>query len=73
MDPQAAHHYLRHALGFLFITYIVSALIFIIPVLQTVRKAGLHFTISLLPLIPGIGTVLAMYIIAFSAWKTPTA
>jgi hypothetical protein len=73
MDPQAAHHYLRHFFGLLFICYIVGAVIVIIPIFQTVRKAGLHFTISFLPLIPGIGPLLAIYIIAFSQWKTPTA
>jgi hypothetical protein len=74
MDPQVAqhaHHLIRHFLVFALIAYLVGAVVYIIPLLQTARKAGLHYTIGLLPLIPGLGVLIATYIVAFSEWKSP--
>ena len=70
MDTASAHPYLHHILHFALITYAVSVVIFIVPLLQIARKAGLHFAIALLALAPGIGTVFALYILAFSRWKS---
>jgi ABC-type proline/glycine betaine transport system permease subunit len=74
MDPQSitpehVHHFIRHALGFFFICYLVGVFIVIVPLWQTARKAGLNGAISLLSFIP-LGALLALYIIAFSQWKS---
>jgi ABC-type proline/glycine betaine transport system permease subunit len=74
MDPQSfdvqhAHHFIRHALGFIFISYLLGVLLLILPLWQTARKAGLNGAISLLSFIP-LGALLALYIIAFSHWRS---
>jgi hypothetical protein len=66
----AAHPHLHYFLHLFLITYTIMAVLFIIPLLTIAKKAGLHFAIALLALAPGIGTLIAIYILAFSRWKT---
>jgi hypothetical protein len=73
LDVAAAHPYLHHILHFFLITYVLSVVLFIIPLIQIARKAGLHYSIALLALAPGIGTIIALYILAFSPWKPTSA
>jgi hypothetical protein len=69
MDISPAHHYLAHFALFLLISYLVCALIFILPLWHTARKAGLNSAVALWALFPGLGTLIAMYYIAFATWK----
>jgi hypothetical protein len=69
MDISPAHHYLAHAFLFFLICYVVSALIVILPLWYTARKAGLNAAVSLWALFPGLGTLIALYYIAFATWK----
>ena len=69
MDISPAHHYLAHAFLFVLICYVVGAIIVILPLWQTARKAGLNSAVSLWPLFPGLGTLIALYYIAFATWK----
>jgi hypothetical protein len=74
MDVTPSHHYLAHFALFLLISYLVSALIFILPLWTTARKAGLNSAVALWALFPGLGTLIAIYYIAFATWKrTPEA
>ena len=74
MDPHIPHHYLAHIFVFCLVTYALAVVLWIIPLLEIAKKAGLHFSVALLTLVPGIGTLIAIYILAFSrwTWKTPT-
>jgi hypothetical protein len=67
---EAAHPHLYHFLHLFLISYTIFAVLTIIPLLTIAKKAGLHFAIALLALAPGIGTLIAIYILAFSPWKT---
>jgi hypothetical protein len=67
---EAAHPHLYHFLHLFLITYMIMAVLLLVPLFTIARKAGLHFAIALLALAPGIGPLLAIYILAFSHWKT---
>jgi Zn-dependent protease with chaperone function len=47
----------------------VTAVLFVIPFWQIFKKAGMPGALSLLIVVPIIGTVL-LYVLAFSRWKT---
>jgi hypothetical protein len=68
---EAAHPHLYHILRLFFVSYTIFAVLTIVPLFTIAKKAGLHFAIALLALAPGIGTLIAIYILAFSPWKTP--
>lgn len=48
---------------------IVAWALYIIPLWQICRKAGLNAPLSLLAIIPGIGKLIVLYLIAFSDWR----
>lgn len=53
---------------------IVVIAIYLVPLWKICTKAGLAGPLSLIALIPGIGTLIVLYIVAFSKWHVvPTA
>ncbi len=71
--PHIPHHYLLHFFLLFAVLYVVSVLLWTIPLLQLARKADLHYAISLLTLLGPLGVMIAVYILAFSEWKIPHA
>jgi len=69
MDVVQSHHYLAHAFLFFLVSYVGGAFIVILPLWHTARKAGLNAVVSLWALFPGLGTLIALYYIAFATWK----
>ena len=53
----------------LFVVLLVS-IIPVIPLWTIFKKSGQNPLLSLLALLPGIGLLLALYIAAFSTWRT---
>ena len=79
MDPQqqqtqqALHLFAAMAPAFILIGLVLVA-IYIIPLWRICTKAGLSGPLSLIALIPGVGKLITLYIIAFSDWRVvPTA
>lgn len=69
MDVTPSHHYLAHFALYMLLSYLVGALIFILPLWHTARKAGLNSAVALWAFFPGLGTLIAIYYIAFATWK----
>jgi hypothetical protein len=74
MDPNEQARQMLHHMGpaiFLFwaAIFLVKVVLYIIPLFQTCKKAGLNPAIAFLAAIPLVGRLLAMYIISFSEWR----
>ena len=73
MDPQESQRQAMHMLAFmvpfLLIGWVIGLAIIIIPLWQICKKAGLSAPLSLLEIIPGIGHLIVLYVVAFSQWK----
>jgi hypothetical protein len=71
MDPTQEHvaHILSLILPFFFLMMVVGVAILIIPLWRICTKAGLAGPLSLIALLPGIGQLIVLYVIAFSDWK----
>ena len=77
MDPQQAQEHAMRIIATFFpligIFILVVIAIYIIPLWRICTKAGLAGPLSLLVLIPGIGKLIVIYIIAFTDWKVVPA
>lgn len=71
MDPQQAPamHATAVMLPIFFLFVLIVMALIIVPLWKICSKAGLSGPLSLLALIPGIGMLITLYIIAFSDWK----
>ena len=73
MDPQESQRQAMHMLAFmvpfLLIGWAIGLAIIIIPLWQICKKAGLSAPLSLLEIIPGLGHLIVLYVVAFSEWK----
>jgi len=73
MDPQQSQQQAMHILAVMLpmmaLFGIVFMVILIVPLWQIAKKAGLSGPLSLLALIPGVGLLVALYVIAFMEWR----
>jgi hypothetical protein len=72
LDPekiQQIQQILLPLMGFVFFASIVGMAIVIIPFWFICKKAGLSPWLSMLNLIPGLGYLVLLYILAFADWK----
>ena len=54
--------------------YLVKMVLYIIPMWQTCKKAGISPAVAFIAAVPLIGRLIANYVIAFSGWNvTPVA
>jgi hypothetical protein len=68
-QAQAMHMFYAVILPVFGVITIVMMAIVIIPLWQICKKAGFGGVLSLLSLIPVIGTLIVLYVVAFSDWK----
>ena len=80
MDPQqqqqAANFFAGMGMGavlFVFLLFLAIAAFFVYLVWRIFAKAGLPGPLGLLWLVPGIGWIIALCILAFSEWKVVPA
>ena len=77
MDSQQAQamHTMAVMLPMFFFFGLIMMALIIVPLWKICLKAGLSGPLSLLAIIPGVGMLIALYIIAFSEWRgvAPTA
>ena len=73
MDPAQSqaqiHQMMLTLMPMMFLGGLLFLALLIVPLWRIASKAGLSGPISLLAIIPWLGTLLALYIIAFSEWK----
>jgi hypothetical protein len=60
-------------LGIIAVVYVIAALLFIIPTWRILRRAGFAGALSLLHLVPVLGTLIVMAILAFVTWPAGEA
>jgi hypothetical protein len=71
---QQAMHMMAIMGPIMLIGWVIIMVILIIPLWKISQKAGLSGPLSLLTLIPGVGLLIALYVVAFADWKVvPTA
>jgi hypothetical protein len=61
------------ALMFLFLVHLVVALVLIIPSWRILNRAGFSGALALIHLVPVIGSLIVMAILAFSDWPNGEA
>ena len=73
MDPQQAQQHALRILSAMIpligLVMIVGLALYIVPLWIICKKAGLSAPLSLLGIIPGIGILVVLYILAFSDWR----
>ena len=72
-DPEAAKAILMTMLVLLPIIIIVVIAIVMVPCWFIVKKAGFSPWLSLLCIMPSLGTLVLLYVLAFSEWKVVPA
>lgn len=72
-SQQAAAGLIAGMMGFFFIFALVIMALVILPCWRIATKAGLPGPIALLALIPGIGMLVTLYVLAFMEWKVVPA
>jgi uncharacterized membrane protein YhaH (DUF805 family) len=76
MDPDQAQHLGGAIAGFMGVILVLGLLFvvfFIFLFWRILKKAGMEGALSLLILIPGIGQIIVLCILAFSEWKVVPA
>jgi hypothetical protein len=77
MDPQEAQQQALRIFSTLApligLFMILAIALYIVPLWQICKKAGLSAPLSLLAIIPGVGKLIVLYIIAFSDWRVVPA
>jgi hypothetical protein len=57
----------------LFVPIIIMLVLTIIPSIRLLRRAGLHVALAVLNIVPFYGTVVLIWIIAYSNWPNAQA
>ncbi len=71
IDPEQAKHIAMMFLAILPVIILVGMAIVIIPFWFICKKAGFSPWLSLLCLVPSLGLLILIYVLAFAEWKTP--
>jgi uncharacterized membrane protein YhaH (DUF805 family) len=72
-DPALVQHVVMVMLALIPIIILVAIAIVMVPCWFILKKAGFSPWLSLLCIIPSFGTVVLLYILAFSDWKVVPA
>jgi heme/copper-type cytochrome/quinol oxidase subunit 2 len=73
LNPDQISHIVVAAMAILPIIILVCLAIVIIPFWFISKKAGLSPWLSLLVLVPCVGTLILLYVLAFAEWKVVPA
>ena len=72
-SQQQVAHFMAAMMPAIILFGLIAVALYIIPLWRICTKAGLSGPLSLIALIPGIGKLIALYIIAFSDWRVGPA
>ena len=73
LDPEATRRIVMIFLTLIPIIIVVSIAILIIPFWFILKKAGFSPWLSLLCILPSLGTLVLLYVLAFAEWKVVPA
>lgn len=68
-DPAQIMQMMTAMAAFFIVIYLVVVIIIIVPTWFICKKAGFSPWLSLLCIIPSLGTLVLLYILAFAEWK----
>jgi hypothetical protein len=69
-DPALIQHILMMIIPFIMIIMLISIAIVMVPCWFILKKAGFSPWLALLCIMPSLGTLVLLYILAFAEWKT---
>jgi len=72
-DPEVIKHIMMTIIPLMFVFYLVAVIILMIPCWFILKKAGFTPWLSLLCIIPSLGTLVLLYVLAFAQWKVVPA
>lgn len=73
INPEAARNIAMMVLALIPIIFVVAIAVVMVPCWFILKKAGFSPWLSLLCILPSLGTVVLLYIMAFSDWKVVPA
>lgn len=72
-DPELVQHIMMVMLPFLAIFFLIVVAVLMIPCWLILKKAGFSPWLALLCIVPSLGTLVLLYILAFAEWKVVPA
>jgi len=72
-DPEAVRHIVMAMLAILPFVILVGVAIVMVPCWLILKKAGFSPWLALLCIVPNLGTLVLLYILAFADWKVVPA
>lgn len=72
-DVAAAHKWLAVLAAVCLVVYVVTVIIVMVPCWRILKKAGFTPWLALLCILPSLGTLVLLYVVAFSDWKVVSA
>jgi uncharacterized BrkB/YihY/UPF0761 family membrane protein len=72
-DPELVKHWLTILFAVIPILILIGIAIVMVPFWFILKKAGLTPWLSLVCLIPSLGTLVLLYVLAFSEWRVAPA
>jgi uncharacterized membrane protein YhaH (DUF805 family) len=73
VDPEMAKHFLMVMFALIPIIILVSIAIVMVPCWFVLKKAGFSPWLALLCILPSLGTLVLLYVLAFAEWKVVPA
>jgi hypothetical protein len=68
-DPEVVRRMLMMIIPIVMIGYVIVVALIMIPCWFILKKAGFSPWLSLLCIVPSLGTLVLLYVLAFSEWK----
>ncbi len=72
-DAELVQHILMMIVPILIIGYLIAVAVIMIPCWFILKKAGFTPWLSLLCIVPSLGTLVLLYVLAFAEWKVVPA
>jgi hypothetical protein len=72
-SPEMIQHLMVAMMAIIPIIMLVAVAIFMVPCWFICKKAGFSPWLSLLCIIPSLGTLVLLYVLAFAEWKAPAS
>lgn len=72
-DPAQIGHIMAAVFPIIALFILLFQALIIVPLWMAMKKAGISPALSLIALIPTLGLIIALFILAFSTWKVVPA
>ena len=69
IDPEVMRRIFMTIIPIMFVIYVAAVVIVMVPCWFILRKAGFSPWLSLLCILPSLGTLVLLYVLAFAEWR----